>query len=203
MDSPTDRPRDTPRDTPADAPRDITRLLASARDGDPASMNQVFAMVYEELWNIARRERRRLGPEQTLNTTAVVHEAYLRLANIAEVPWKDRCHFFSVASLAMRQILVDYARSRRAQKRGGDAVRVTLDNVDAAVESRVDEVLEIDAALEKLAAVDAPLARIVEMRFFGGLTVDEIAELLGTPKRTLERDWQKAKAFLYRVLKCD
>lgn len=194
---------DKPIEGPTDPPRDITRLLASARDGDPASMNQVFAIVYEELWRIARRERRRLGTEQTLNTTAVVHEAYLRLANVTDVPWQDRGHFFSVASLAMRQILVDYARSRRAQKRGGDAVRVTLDDVDAAVESRVDEVLEIDSALEKLAAVDAHLARIVEMRFFGGLTVDEIAELLGTPKRTLERDWQKAKAFLYRVLKCD
>jgi RNA polymerase sigma factor (TIGR02999 family) len=186
-----------------EAPKDITRLLVSAREGDPASMNEVFALVYEELWAIARRERRRLGPEQSLNTTAVVHEAYMRLAGAPRapgVPWQDRRHFFAVASLAMRQILVDYARRRRAQKRGGDAARVTLDEVETAVAARSDELLELDAALEKLAAVDARLARLVEMRFFAGLTMDEIAEIHGVAKRSLERDWQKAKAFLYRIM---
>jgi RNA polymerase sigma factor (TIGR02999 family) len=183
-----------------EAPRDITLLLTSARQGDPESMNQVFAVVYEDLWAIARRERHRLGPEQTLNTTAVVHEAYIRLAAASGPSWQDRRHFFAVASMAMRQILVDYARRRRAQKRGGGEVRITLDRVDAAVEARAEEVIELDAALEKLAAVDEPLARLVEMRFFAGLTMDEIAELLGAGKRTVERDWQKAKAFLYRTM---
>jgi RNA polymerase sigma factor (TIGR02999 family) len=163
-------------------------------------MNEVFALVYEELWAIARRERRRIGPEQSLNTTAVVHEAFLRLANAPNTPLQDRRHFFAVASMAMRQILVDYARRRRAQKRGGGAAPIALEHVDAAVETRADEVIELDAALEKLAAVDEPLARLVEMRFFAGLTVDEIAELLGAGKRTVERDWQKAKAFLYRAM---
>jgi RNA polymerase sigma factor (TIGR02999 family) len=184
-----------------DAPQDITRLLASARGGDPASMNEVFGLVYEELWSIARRERRRLGPEQSLNTTAVIHEAYMRLANAPNASWQDRRHFFAVASMAMRQILVDYARRRHAQKRGGDAARITLEEVDAAVEARADELLELDAALEQLAATEPRLARLVEMRFFAGLTMDEIASVLGVAKRSLERDWQKAKAFLYRAMK--
>lgn len=186
-----------------EAPRDITRLLASAREGDPASMNEVFALVYEELWAIARRERRRIGPEQSLNTTAVVHEAYLRLANAADAPIADRRHFFAVASMAMRQILIDYARRRRAQKRGGDAARVTLGEVEAAIEARADELIELDDALEKLAAVDERLARLVEMRFFAGLTMDEVASMENVPKRSLERDWQKAKAFLYRAIKSE
>jgi RNA polymerase sigma factor (TIGR02999 family) len=184
-----------------EAPRDITLLLASARGGNPESMNQVFAVVYEELWAIARRERRRLAPAQTLNTTAVVHEAYIRLAGAASgASWEDRRHFFAVASMAMRQILVDYARRRSAQKRGGREGPIALDDVEVAVESRAEELLELDAALEELAARDERLARLVEMRFFAGLTMDEISEVQGIPKRTLERDWQKAKAFIFRTI---
>jgi RNA polymerase sigma factor (TIGR02999 family) len=187
------------------APGEITGLLASARQGDSSATDRLLDLVYDELRAMARRQLRRRRPGQTITTTALVHEAYLKLVDHDGIPWQDRSHFFSVAALAMRHILVDSARRRIAKKRGGEDVRITLDEWrlgDAApdAEARAVEVLAVDRALTSLAALNERLGQLVELRFFAGLTEEETAEALGTSERTVRRDWRKARAFLFQAL---
>ncbi len=180
---------------------EITRLLFAFRDGEGSAMDELLPLVYGELRGIAHRQLRR-RPAQTLNTTALAHEAYLKLVDQSRAEWRDRSHFLAVAAVAMRHILVDTARRRTAQKRGGDDVRVTLDDraAKADTDSRAIEILALDEALTALAELNDRLSRLVELRFFGGLTVEETAEAMGISERTVKRDWRKARAFLYRAL---
>jgi len=184
---------------------EITGLLAAARQGDGSAAHRLMALVYDELRAMARRQLRRRRPGQTITTTVLVHEVYLKLVDYEGVTWQDRSHFFSVAALAMRQILVDSARRRVAKKRGGEDVRITLDElrmegVESDAEARAVEVLAVDRALSSLSALNERLSRLVELRFFAGLTEEETAEVMGTSERTVRRDWRKARAFLFQAL---
>jgi RNA polymerase sigma factor (TIGR02999 family) len=179
---------------------DITQWLDAARDGDRAALDRVLGTLYHELHAMARRQ---LAGQygQTLDATALVHEAYLKLIGRRDVQFDDRAHFFAYAASAMRSVVVDYARQRLAQKRGGDLHRVTElpDDVEGGL--RLDEdMLGLDTALTKLAAVDAKLAQVVELRYFAGLSEQEIAELLKRSERSIRRDWQKARMFLLASL---
>jgi RNA polymerase sigma factor (TIGR02999 family) len=200
---------DTPPDV-GDAPP-ITELLVAWRGGDPAALDRLFPLVYDQLRRISRRQ---LGAERaghTLSTTALVHEAYLKLVDQTRAEWVDRAQFYAVAARAMRRILVDYARRHRAAKRGGDRERVSLDVPDlaqplaeappGAADERADTLIALDDALARLAQVDERLSRVVECRFFGGLTEEETAVVLGMTARTVRRDWVKAKAWLYREMR--
>ncbi len=182
------------------ADESVTQLLAAAREGDRAALERAFAAVYGELHRLARRQRARSRPGDTLSTTVLVHEAFLKLSQGAPVAIQDRQHFFALAARAMRQILVDAARSRVAGKRGGGAVPVEFLEADARVEAVAVDVVALDRALDRLEAVDAQLARLVEGRFFAGMTDAELALALGRNERTVRRDWQRARAFLLREL---
>ena len=179
----------------------ITDLLAASRGGDRRAFESAFAAVYEELRRIAHGQRLRSRPGETLSTTVVVHELFLKLSQGRPVAVRDREHFFALAARAMRQILVDAARARGAAKRGAGAVAVELDERDLAVDGVAVEVVALDRALGRLEAVDERLARLVEARFFAGLTDAELAELLDRNERTVRRDWEKARAFLLRELR--
>lgn len=192
-------PADVPPDSPATA-HDVTLLLAAARNGDRAAVDAVFAAVYAELRRIAHGQLRRTPHGATLRTTAIVHEAYLKLVRQESLRWEDRGHFFAVAALAMRQILVSYARRYLAEKRGGGARRMTLDDVELPVEDRAAELVALDEALARLAERDARMAQVVELRFFAGLSVEETATALGIGERTVKRDWQFARTYLHREL---
>ncbi len=191
---------------PSDEQGDVTRLLAAWSEGDRAALERLVPIVYEELRRIAARTMRREAPGHTLQTTALVHEAYLKLVGEParggeRGAWRNRQQFFAVAAQAMRRILVDHARERDAQKRGGGAPRLPLDEAIAVPMKAGDaDVLAVDAALDALAAVDAPLARIVELKFFAGLSLDEIAALLEVSPSTAWREWNAAKAWLQREL---
>ena len=179
---------------------DITQWLDAARDGDRAALDRVLGTLYHELHAMARRQ---LAGQygQTLDATALVHEAYLKLIGRRDVQFDDRAHFFAYAASAMRSVVVDYARQRLAQKRGGDLHRVTElpDDIEGGL--RLDEdMLGLDTALTKLAAVDLKLAQVVELRYFAGLSEQEIAELLKRSERSIRRDWQKARLFLLASL---
>ena len=175
---------------------------ASATAPDP-SLDRLVPLVYEELRLIAHRHLRRHANEQgdpTLATTALVNEVYLKLAEQPNGQWRDRGHFLALASVAMRHILIDRARARVAGKRGGTRVRITLEDEALAYDRSPAALLDIDDALRSLAAIDERLARVVECRFFGGLSEQETAEALGVTTRTIQRDWQKARALLRRAL---
>ena len=176
--------------------REVTDLLLQMRGGDTQAMDQLVPLVYEELRRLAHAQLRRERPEHSLGTTGLVHETYVRLVDQTRVPWRDRGHFLMVAAWAMRRILVDYARRNRAARRGGGAVRFTLDQ-DVPAEERGEMLLALDEALERLAAVDQRLSRVVEYRYFGGLTEQETADVLGVTRRTVQRDWVKARGWLY------
>ena len=178
----------------------ITELLMALGSGQPGALRDLLPIVYRELHVIAGRQLKGSNRDQTLNTTGLVHEAYMRLADQTHPAWKDRRHFFSVAAMAMRQIVVDEARKRQAAKRGGGMRPLSLDDADLPIESQAEEILAIDQALGELAAVSDRLARVVELRFFAGLSVEETAGQLGVDPRTVKRDWQKARAFLMRAL---
>jgi len=178
----------------------ITRLLSAARAGDREAMNGVVTHVYDEIRRIARRQLQRMGRPDTLNTTAVVHEAYIKLMGSGGASWEDRSHFLNVAATAMRHVLVDHARTRARKKRGGGVRPFLLDDVDAPIEDRAAELLELDDALHRLSAMSERLGRVVELRFFAGLSVEEAAEVLGVNGRTVKRDWRAARAFLYHEL---
>jgi RNA polymerase sigma factor (TIGR02999 family) len=179
---------------------EITQWLDAARDGDRAALDRVLSTLYNELHAMARRQ---LAGQygQTLDATALVHEAYLKLIGRRDVQFDDRAHFFAYAASAMRSVVVDYARQRLAQKRGGDLHRVTElpDDVEGGL--RLDEdLLALDSALTKLAQVDTKLAQIVELRYFAGLSEQEIADLLKRSERSIRRDWQKARMYLLASL---
>ena len=178
---------------------DITQILTAARGGGPGALDRLLPLVYDDLRLHARRQLRRRR-SQTLDTTALVHEAYLRLVDPAQADFQNRCHFLAVASMAMRQILVDRARRHAALKRGGAGQQVTLDSALLQIQPRAIEILALDEALRSLAAADERLARLVELRFFGGLTLEETAEVLRISVRTVQREWRMARAFLLRAL---
>lgn len=178
----------------------VTELLHKVRHGDSAAFDRLVPLVYDRLKQIARRQLRRRGFGLTLSTTELVHETYLKMVPQMPVDWEDRTHFFGVAARAMRQVLVDYARKQNAQKRGGDWQRISLTTPHLAFEMRIEELLALDQALDTLDELNARLRKVVELRFFGGMTTKEIAEVLDVSTRTVERDWVKAKLFLHREL---
>lgn len=183
----------------SDATGEVTRLLHEVRDGSPEAFDRLMPLVYQDLRQVAHKQlRRERGP--SLETTALVHELYLKLIKQADVDWEGRSHFYGIAARAMRQILVDFARKRQAEKRGGDWRRTTFTNRHLGFEMNLEEILALDEALEELGTVDERQRRVVEMRFFGGMTVDEIATVLGVTSRTVHRDWTKARAWLYSEL---
>ncbi len=169
-------------------------------DGELPARDQLFALLYQRLRRLARRHLRGEAPGRTLDTTALVHEAYLKLAPYAPDGWIGDEHLLALASRAMRQIVLDHARRRNAGKRGGQALRVSLDLSRLALDDRLEEVVMIDQALDRLAEIDPRSAQLTEMRFFGGLSNDEIAGVLRLSVRTVEREWRKARAFLLREL---
>jgi RNA polymerase sigma-70 factor, ECF subfamily len=177
---------------------EFTRLLIEWRQGDQAALDALLPKVYEQLRHIAARQMSRERPDHTLQATALVHEAWMQLAGAAKIDWQDRAHFVAVAARVMRQILVHYARTRNAEKRGSGAVRLELNEaIDSRVASRECDLLGLDDALDKLAANDERKARIIEMAYFGGLTHEEMATVLGVSVRTVRRDLQVAHAFLH------
>jgi RNA polymerase sigma factor (TIGR02999 family) len=180
----------------------VTTLLRAWRRGDQAAFERLTPLVYDQLRRRARHYLRGERPNHTLRPTALVHEAYLRLVNLDQVDWQDRSHFFALAARQMRRILVDSARARRYHKRGGGAVSVTFDEA-LAVSRRDPDLVALDDALELLAQRDERKVRVVELRFFGGLTNDEIATALGISSDTVTRDWQMAKLWLRRALRKD
>jgi RNA polymerase sigma factor (TIGR02999 family) len=180
---------------------DITGLLVAWRAGDRTALDRLFPLVYDELRRIAHRQLGRERPDHTLGTTALVHEAYLKLVDQTRAQLTDRAHFFAVAARAMRRILVDYARRHSAAKRGGAQARVSLDDATLVADERADTLVALDDALTRLAEVDDRLSRVVECRFFGGLTEEETAEALAVTARTVRRDWVKAKGWLAQELR--
>ncbi|MFW6078584.1 MAG: sigma-70 family RNA polymerase sigma factor [Gemmatimonadota bacterium] len=180
-----------------DAKSTVTQLLLDTRPGDESAVDRIMPWVYDELRAVAHRQLRAEPVRHTLGTTALVHEAYLKLIDQTRVDWRGRAHFFAIASRAMRRILVDYARAHGAAKRGGGLRRVPLEGIEPAVDERADLLLALDEALDSLAALDERQSRVVECRFFGGLTEKETAEVLGVTPRTVRRDWVKARAWLY------
>lgn len=176
-------------------------MLRDWSGGDQQAFDRLVPLVYDELRRLARNYLRRERPDHTLQPTALVHEAYLRLANHIEVRCNSRAHFFGIAARLMRQILVEHARSRNAMKRGGIATKVTLSKAAAFFSERSSDLLALDDALNALAHIDPEKARIVELRFFSGLTIDETAEALGISSATVTRQWRLARAWLYRRIK--
>ncbi len=184
-------------------PGDITRLLKAWTGGDSSAQERLIPLVYQELRHLARHYRNKSGPSETLQTTALVHEAYLRLVDIRGVDWRDRAHFFAVSAQLMRRILVDTARAHGAIKRGGKAAWMEDFNPDAlpAPDSvRATELLALDDALTSLSQLDPRRARVIELRVFGGLTMEEAAEVLGLSPQSVRRDWKLAKAWLLREM---
>jgi RNA polymerase sigma factor (TIGR02999 family) len=178
----------------------ITHLLNEWRDGDRRALDKLTPLVYEELRQQAARYLRRERPGHTLQTTALIHEAYLRLVDAKDVHWQSRTHFFAIAANIMRRILVEHARRRAADKRGGSQIRLTLDQV-VAVGGETDlDLLAIEEALDRLAAIDLHQARVVELRFFSGLSVEETAAALSVSPKTVKRDWSVARAWLRREI---
>ena len=180
--------------------QNITKLLVDWRNGDQEALDQLMPLVYEELRRMANHYMRNERKGHTLQTSALVNEAYLRLVDHENIDWQNRSHFFGLAAQAMRRILVDHARSRNYQKRGGNAERVSLDEAANFAEERATELIALDEALQELAKLDPRKSRIVEMRYFGGLTGEETAEVLGISTATVARDWETAKAWLLREL---
>jgi RNA polymerase sigma factor (TIGR02999 family) len=179
---------------------DLVGLLDAAEGGEPGSLDRLVPLLYDELRAIAHRQLEREKGPRTLRTTALVHEAYLRLAGDDGVAGRGRAYFFAAAAKAMRQVLVDRARRRKARKRGGDAEVITLDPQDAAVDAFAVELLDLDRALHRLERRSGRQARVVEYRFFGGMSVPETAEALGVSTRTVESDWAMARAWLFDAL---
>lgn len=180
----------------AEHEEDITELLHRFQDGDEKARNELVEAVYAELRAIAARHMNRERGEHTLQTTALVNEAYLKLVNIKAAQWQDRAHFFAVAARVMRQILVDHARQRLAGKRGGGAVVLPLNEALAFAPQEPAMMIQVDEALTRLSTEDELVGRVIELRFFGGLSVEETAHVLKVPKRTVEREWTFGRAWL-------
>jgi len=180
---------------------DVSELLARWRDGDEAALQQLIPIVHEELQRVARRQMAGERPGHSLEPTALVNEAYLRLINLKEMQWQNRAHFVAMAARLMRRILVDFARSRGYQKRRGGAQQVSFTQALAVAEDQTTDVVALNDALEALADVDERKSRVVELRFFGGLSVEETAEVLNVSRETVKRDWTFAKMWLLRQLR--
>ena len=181
---------------------DVTQLLVAWRQGDPSALETLLPVVYGQLRRLAHARMRAESPgPPTLQTTALVHEAYIRLVNCDNVPWQDRAHFYAICGRLMRRILVERARARRRLKRGGNDRRVTLSEEAGQVPARGEELLAVDEALERLSKVEPRRARVVELRYFAGLTVEETAAVLGTSAETVMRDWRVAKLWLFHELR--
>ena len=187
-------------DEPSVSPHGVTQLLAEWSNGDSAALAELTPLIYEELQRLAHHFMEGQRPDHTLQTTALVNEAYLRLADQTNPNWQSRAHFFAVAARAMRQILVSYARSNRAQKRGGGALKIELDESAILSPEQSKEIVDLHEALERLGTLDARKAQVVELKFFGGLNYDEIAEVLKIARMTVRRDWEFAKLWLYTEL---
>jgi RNA polymerase sigma factor (TIGR02999 family) len=185
--------------TQASSPN-ITQLLLAWGAGDEAALAQLMPLVYDELRKVAARHLRRQRPDHTLQTTALVNEAYLRLIDSSKVQWQNRAHFFAVSAQLMRRILVDFARARQNLKRGGGAQQITLDDALAIAPERGADLLALDDALTQLAKLNQRQAQVVELRYFGGLNEEETAEALKVSLRTVQRDWKLARLWLYREL---
>jgi len=180
--------------------RDVTKLLDAWSDGDNEALQQLIPLVYDELHRMAKRYMNKQPPGNTLQTTALIHEAYLKIADNREKTWQNRAHFFAVAAQAMRHILVDRARSRQADKRGGAPQIISLEDAPILSAARASELVALDDALKMLSALDERRGRVVELRYFGGLSVEETAEVLKVSPQTVMRDWQFAKTWLLREL---
>jgi RNA polymerase sigma factor (TIGR02999 family) len=182
------------------SPQEVTQLLVSWRNGDQLARDELMPLVYKELHQLAHQYMSRERPGHTLQTSALVNEAFLRLADQRDVQWQNRAHFIGIAGQMMRRILVDYARNRGYAKRGGGACQVSLDEGLIVSEERSAEVVALDDALQSLAHLDERKSRLVELRFFGGLSIEETAEVLGVSPGTVMRDWTLAKAWLRREM---
>ncbi len=188
-------------DAPSVSQQQLTDLLTRWSQGDDRALSQLTPLVYDELRRIAHRHMGGQRPDHTLQTTALVNEAYLRLADQTNPQWQNRVHFFAVAARAMRQILVSYARSQRAKKRGGGALKIGLDEAAIVSPEQSKEIVDLHEALERLAILDSRKAQVVELKYFGGLNYDEMAEVLKISRVTVRRDWEFAKLWLYTELK--
>jgi RNA polymerase sigma factor (TIGR02999 family) len=182
------------------SPQEVTGLLARWRDGDREALDRLMPLVYDELRRIASRCMKREREGHTLQTTALINEAYLRMAGQPATDWQDRAHFFAVAATVMRHVLVDHARTRHRARRGDNPQQVSLDEAAIVSEQKSEVLLALDEALTKLAQLDERKVKIVELRYFGGLSAQETAEALGLSEITVKREWLKAKAWLYREL---
>ncbi|MCC5940590.1 MAG: sigma-70 family RNA polymerase sigma factor [Balneolaceae bacterium] len=180
---------------------EITRLLVDAQNGDKAALDSLYPHVYGQLKEIARKHLAYERNAHTLQKTALVHELYIKMLGQSEVEWQNRAHFYSIASRCMRQILVDYARKKVALRRGGKNRPITLDEEKLNLEEHAEEIIEMSDLIEKLSEIDSRRGQVVEMRFFGGMSIPEISEVLQVTTRTVDRDWAKAKLWLYNELK--
>ncbi|HXG94536.1 MAG TPA: sigma-70 family RNA polymerase sigma factor [Blastocatellia bacterium] len=180
--------------------RDITQLLAAWSEGDEAALEKLTPLVYNELHRLAKRFMGRERPGHLLQTTALVNEAYMRLISRQKVSWQNRAHFFAMAARMMRHILVDFARAQQCARRGGDALRVSLSEAAQVAEQQTGDLVALDDALARLAELDARQSKVVELRFFGGLRHEEVAEVLKVSVGTVRRDWSLARAWLHREL---
>jgi RNA polymerase sigma factor (TIGR02999 family) len=187
-------------DEPTVSPHRVTQLLEQWGHGDNSALAELTPLVYEELRRLAHHFMEGQRPDHTLQTTALVNEAYLRLADQTNPHWQSRAHFFAVAARAMRQILVSYARSNQAQKRGGGAVRIELDEAAILSPEQSKDIVDLHEALERLATLDSRKAQVVELKYYGGLNYDEMAEVLKISRVTVRRDWEFAKLWLYTEL---
>ena len=181
-------------------PHQITQLLAEWSEGNPSALDELYPLVYEELHRLARRYMSRERKGHTLQTTALINEAYVRLVDQRNVQWANRSHFFAISAQIMRRILIDHARRHGYAKRGGGARQVSLDETAAVIQDNLSEFLRLDEALTSLAQLDPRRSQVVELRYFGGLNNEEIAEVLKISENTVIRDWNMARAWLYRQL---
>jgi RNA polymerase sigma-70 factor (ECF subfamily) len=181
-------------------PREITELLLSWSKGNAAALEDLMPLIYPELRRLARRYMQREDPAHTLQTSALINEAYLRLVDQRSVEWQDRAHFFAVAAQVMRHILIDHARRHQSAKRGAGALHVALNEAETLGETKAAEFVALDDALTKLATIDERKSRVVELRFFGGLTVEEVAQFLDLSPITIKREWRSARAWLQREI---
>jgi RNA polymerase sigma-70 factor (ECF subfamily) len=185
---------------PSLPPQEVTQLLVDWGNGNQAALDRLMPLVYTELRQLAHRYMRRERPGHTMQTTALIHEAYLRLVDQNQVRWQHQAHFFGIAARLMRQILIEHARSHTRAKRGGGVGTISLDEAAVVSQMRAMELLALDDALERLAAIDPRKSRVVELRFFGGLSVEEAAQVLNIAPNTVLRDWRMAKAWLRREI---
>ena len=180
--------------------KEVTRIINAIQQGDKRAADKLLPLVYQELRQLAAQKMSHEPPGQTLQATALVHEAYLRLIGAEDQNWAGRTHFFCAAAEAMRRILIDNARKKKRLKRGGDRKRVTLDDAEFAVEAPSDDLIALDEALEKLASIDKIKADLVKLRYFAGLTIEQVAELVGISQTTAKRHWRYTRAWLYREI---